>query len=274
MCGQTGFLKAWIVVLTINVFFFFSTRVFLFINSYLYWFLTNLICNLFTGWPINASFVAIGVCWICADVPTPVKDTANNDLFSDFLSSDSQPSTTGNQFGGTQPASVASGGQTSGAQDASLLGTTEQKKATKDAIMALYGTSSVGEFYFCENWLIWQNQIPASLVRRALDFFFIAAFITQYIVQGDRSWVRWSPTGWTFSFSCWCSSEGISDVIASSYGAGMLCFYFDVLFVSTSECCLCFMYICFWIFKIPVCYVQDTSVLLCVSTASTGHLTT
>lgn len=83
---------------------------------------------------------------------------ANNDLFSDFLSSDSQPST-GNQFGGTQPASVASGGQTSGAQDASLLETTEQKKATNDAIMALYGTSSVGEFYFDKNWLNWQTHV-------------------------------------------------------------------------------------------------------------------
>lgn len=77
------------------------------------------------------------------DAPTPVKDTTANDLFSDFLSStDPQPSSSnyGGQFGAMPHAAV-----TSGAQDVGLLEATEQKKATKDAIMALYGTSSVGK---------------------------------------------------------------------------------------------------------------------------------
>lgn len=79
------------------------------------------------------------------DAPTPVKDPTANDLFSDFLSSsDSQqlPSDYNNQFGAMPHATV-----TSGAQDVGLLEATEQKKATKDAIMALYGTSSVGNMY-------------------------------------------------------------------------------------------------------------------------------
>lgn len=82
----------------------------------------------------------------CADVPTPAKDMANNDLFSDFLSSDSQPSANyGNQFGSIRTP-VASSGQVPGVEDLSLIEPAEQKKATNDAIMALYGTPSVGKF--------------------------------------------------------------------------------------------------------------------------------
>lgn len=84
----------------------------------------------------------------CADVPTPAKDMANNDLFSDFLSSDSQPSANyGNQFGSIRTP-VASSGQVPGVEDLSLIEPAEQKKATNDAIMALYGTPSVGECSF------------------------------------------------------------------------------------------------------------------------------
>lgn len=87
-------------------------------------------------------------CWYCADVPTPSKDVANSDLFSDFLSSDSQPSANyGNQFGSIQTP-VALSGHVPGAEDLSIIEPAEQKKATNDAIMALYGTSSVGKFYF------------------------------------------------------------------------------------------------------------------------------